>query len=177
MERRIAKVNISAAGGTASKGSKTCKITLPSSWLAELGINEANREMEMSFDGTQIAIAPYLGFDSFAATKKALGHMLCTLRFYDDQRLCSTIIADYTDQTLRVRNEDVELIKMAFGKRERPTWEDYESFLEERCIPRERAALQEYLDVIGVSEYDPMQIILKTQGRMAEDQQWIQIEL
>lgn len=170
MERRIAKVNISAAGGTASKGSKTCKITLPSLWLAELGINEANREMEMSFDGAQIIIAPYLDFDSFAAAKKTLGHRLCTLRFYDDQKLCSTIIADYTDQTLRVRNEDVELIKMAFGKRERPTWEDYESFLEERCIPRERAGLREYLAVIGVSEYDPMLIIPKTQGRMAEDQ-------
>ena len=32
MEKRTAKVNISAAGGTAAKGSRTCKVTLPTTW-------------------------------------------------------------------------------------------------------------------------------------------------
>ena len=31
MERRMATVNFSLAGGTAGKGAKTCKITLPGS--------------------------------------------------------------------------------------------------------------------------------------------------
>lgn len=36
-------------------------------------------------------------------------------------------------------------------------------------------ALQSYLEAIGVTEYDPLQIIQKTKGRMAEDQQWLEI--
>lgn len=176
MEHRIAKVNFSAAGGTAVAGAKTSKITLPSSWLAKLGIDEANRQIELIFDGEVIKMVPHLDYEGFAAAKKAQGHELYYLRFYDSQRLCSTIIADYTDQTIRVHNEEVELIKTAFGKKEFPLWEDFEHFLEARCIPRERAGLREYLEAIGVLEYDPIEIIKKTQGRMAEDQQWLEVE-
>ena len=50
------------------------------------------------------------------------------------------------------------------------------SFLEERCLPKSRAGIREYLEAIGVSEYDPMEIIKKTAGRMAEDDQWIEME-
>ena len=39
----------------------------------------------------------------------------------------------------------------------------------------ERAA--EYLESIGVGEYDPLAIIRKTEGRMAEDDQWMKIEV
>jgi len=49
--------------------------------------------------------------------------------------------------------------------------------LEERCIPRGRVGLREYLEIIGLDEYDPWEIVKKTQGRMAEDQQWIEIEV
>ncbi len=176
MERRIAKVNMSAAGGTAGEGAKTCKVTLPTAWLKQLGIDETNRQLELSFDGAQISVVPHLDFGAFSAAKQALGHKLCVLRFYDANRLCSTILADFTDHTLRVRNENVELVKTAFGKNELPFWEDFAQFLEERCVPRARSGLREYLDAIGVAEYDPMEIIRKTQGRMAEDQQWLEVE-
>ena len=64
----------------------------------------------------------------------------------------------------------------AFGNNQTPTWEDFQVFLEERCIPRARAGLREYLDTIGVDSYDPLQIIRKTAGRMAEDQRWLKVE-
>lgn len=44
-----------------------------------------------------------------------------------------------------------------------------------RCFPRSRANLKEILRDIGVDSYDPLQIIEKTDGRMAEDKQWIEI--
>lgn len=47
MERRIARVNISSAGGTASSDSKTCKITLPTTWVEALGITEKRRELKV----------------------------------------------------------------------------------------------------------------------------------
>ena len=56
-----------------------------------------------------------------------------------------------------------------------PTWADLEEFLEERCIPRQRAGLREYLEALGLEEYDPLAIIQKTKGRMAEDDQWMEV--
>jgi len=47
--------------------------------------------------------------------------------------------------------------------------------LQERCLPKERAGLPEYLETIGVGEYDPVEIINKTAGRMAEDNQWLEM--
>lgn len=66
-------------------------------------------------------------------------------------------------------------MKTAFGANELPTWEDFELFLEERCVPRERAGLREYLEALGLEEYDPLDIVRKTQGRMAEDDQWLEV--
>ena len=177
MRKRLCKVNISAAGGTAGAGSKTCKITLPSSWLLELGISENNRQMELSFDGEKITVSPYLSTKEFTAKKRALGHRVLVFHYYDFDELCTEIYADYTDQSLRVKNHTEELIKTAFGVNEQPTWTDFLSFLEERCIPRGRSGLREYLDTIGVTEYDPIEIIHKTKGRMAEDQQWLKVEV
>lgn len=37
--------------------------------------------------------------------------------------------------------------------------------------------LREYLEALGLDEYDPVTIIEKTGGRMAEDQQWLTIEV
>ena len=176
METRTAKVNFSLAGGTAGVGAKTCKVTLPNAWLAQLGIDQTHRQIELRFDGSQITLAPYLDFDQFMDSKKARGHRLSLLRFYDGNRLCSTIVADMTDHSLRVRNEDVELIKTAFGEKSIPSWDDLEHFLEERCVPRERSGIRGYLDAIGVLEYDPLEIIRKTRGCMAEDQQWLDLE-
>ena len=42
-------------------------------------------------------------------------------------------------------------------------------------MPRQRAGLREYLEALGLEEYDPLAIIKKTGGRMAEDQQWLEI--
>ena len=56
------------------------------------------------------------------------------------------------------------------------SWEDYQHFLEDRCIPKTRAGLQEYLEAIGVDSYEPLEIIRKTQGRMAGDDLWLTVE-
>ena len=39
----------------------------------------------------------------------------------------------------------------------------------------ERAGIREYLEALGLVEYDPLEIIKRTQGRMAEDDQWIEV--
>ena len=175
MERRIAKLIVGKAGGTAGKDSKTYKVSLPSKWIAELGLTDT--KMEISFDGERIIISPHLSMDKFLESKKSLGHRLMKLEFYDGEVLCTKIIADFTDETLFEENTTEHIVKTAFGKNEVPSWEDFQNFLEERCVPRSRSGIREYLEAIGVEEYSPIEIIKKTSGRMAEDNQWLKWEV
>lgn len=177
MERRKAKVNISPAGGTAGKGAKTYKVTLPTTWVERLGVTEERRELDLVFDGRRIILSQCPSGSEFAKRQRAQGHAVRSFRLYDGNQLCSTIYADFTEQTVMVENQAVPPIKTAFGNNPVPSWEDFQRFLKERCIPRQRAGLREYLEVLGLEEYDPLAIIEKTSGRMAEDQQWLTVEV
>ena len=175
MEKRLAKVSISAAGGTAGKGAKTYKLTIPSTWIAAMGINEDDREVELSFEDDRIVISRPLDMKRFAWRNVNKGHELKTFLFRDRCGVCTRIFADFTDNTVCIENYTDNLVKTAFGKNTMPTWDDFMAFLEERCVPRERAGIREYLEALGLDEYDPLEIIKRTQGRMAEDDQWIDV--
>ena len=177
MEKRIGNVIIQAPGGTASKNSSTYKVSLPSAWIKEMGITESDRQIELSFDGTSITISKRLSLDEFIRSGSSAGHRMYLFSYYDNQTLCSKIAADYTDQTLCFENYINNFLRTAFGNNPAPTWEDFQTFLEERCISRSRAGLQEYMETIGVERYEPLDIIQKTKGRMAEDDQWIHLEV
>lgn len=177
MEKRLAKVNISTAGGTAAKTAKTFKVTLPTVWMRALGITSEQRDIELSFDGNKIILTRRLSAQEFAEQKREQGHKVCRLCFYDRDQLCTVITVDFTDKTLVTENYVEDPVKTAFGKNLLPNWEDLQSFLQERCIPKERAGLREYLEVLGLAEYDPLAIIGKTGGRMAEDKQWLEVEM
>ncbi|GAA0234749.1 AbrB/MazE/SpoVT family DNA-binding domain-containing protein [Metaclostridioides mangenotii] len=49
---RILKVLFSKSGS----GSTTTKITLPITWIKEMGIDEENREVEVTFEGNKITM-------------------------------------------------------------------------------------------------------------------------
>ena len=174
MERRTAKANFSMAGGTAALGSKTCKITLPSSWMEAMGVDEKNSKLELSFNGDEIIVSRHLTGEEYLRQKIKQKHEVKIYIFYDESIMCSTIYADFSDNTLKVENHVNNLVKTAFGNNTNPTWSDFLSFLEERCVPRGRDGLREYLETLGLGEYSPLEIIRKTKGRMAEDNQWLE---
>lgn len=176
MEKRLAKINFSAAGGTASKGAHTCKVTLPTAWVEALGLKQESRDVELSFDGNTIILARPLSGQEFTTQKRNLGHLLRRIRFYDGDGLCTTIYADFTDETFVVENHIEDPVKTAFGNNPLPNWADLQAFLQDRCIPRERAGLREYLEALGIDEYDPLKIIQRTGGRMAEDHQRLEVD-
>lgn len=176
MEHRTGKVIVSTAGGTAASGSKTYKVSIPSLWIKEMGIDENKRNIELMFDGNSIYITAEKTIEEFVSQKRTMGHQLKKFSFFDDNGLCSIICADFTDETLKVQNHTDDIVKTAFGNNKLPTWEDFMNFLEERCIPKERSGIREYLEAIGVAEYNPIEIIKKTKGKMSEDKQWIEIE-
>ena len=173
MEKRKAKISISAAGGTAGKGAKTYKLTIPSAWIAAMGITEDDREVELSFDGDKLVVARPMNMSQFA--RKTKEHDVKTFLYRDGRKICTRIFADFTDKTVCIENRTKNLVKTAFGKNTMPTWDDFMAFLEERCVPRERAGIREYLEALGLDEYDPLEIVMRTQGRMAEDDQWIEV--
>lgn len=176
MEIRDGKLIISNAGGTASSTAKTYKVSIPSAWINLLKLNEDNRDIELSFDGEKIIIEPKTSFDNFIVSAKQKGHKLLKLNYYNNDNLCTTIIADYDNKTVKLQNFTDNPVYTAFGIKSNVDWEDYNSFLEERCIPKSRMGLKNYLCSIGVDEYNPLEIIKKTNGRMAEDSQWLAVE-
>lgn len=56
MEEKRARVIFNKSGGTAGKGGITNRITIPTTWVREMGITEEQREVNISFDGEKIII-------------------------------------------------------------------------------------------------------------------------
>ena len=176
METRLGKINASKAGGTAGSGSKTYKLSLPSAWVNAMGLAGDGGRVSLSFDGEEITIRPKQNMEQYRMSRLAQGHKLLEIRYYNAKTLCTLIYADQTAQDLLAENYTEQAVKTAFGKNPVPSWPDLESFLEERCIPCQRAGLREYLETLGLDEYDPLAIIQKTKGRMAEDDQWMEVQ-
>ena len=97
------------------------------------------------------------------------------LHYMDPGGLCTILNVDYKARTVKIENKTDLLLHRAFGINENPTWEDYEAFLRDRCFPATRDKMKLVLKQLGLDFYDPLEIIRKTQGRMAEDTQWIEI--
>ena len=176
METRHGRITASKAGGTAGKGSKTYKLSLPSSWVSRMGISRDGGDVIITFDGDTVMISPQQSMEQYRISRHSKGHDLLEIRYYSGDVLCTLIYADRTVRDLRAENYTDNLVKTAFGINTFPSWEDLDDFLEERCVPRERAGLREYLNALGLYEYEPIEIIQKTKGRMAEDNQWMEIK-
>ena len=111
------------------------------------------REMETLRDGgmslAQIA-------EQYGTSRQLVGRVLtpkspegCSMRmiYMFKQHPCTVIDIDFLKQKIYIQNKTDDIIHRAFGVVENPTWDDFEL----------------------------LQIIEKTQGRMAEDKQWIKI--
>lgn len=176
METRTANLIIGTSGGTAGGNAINYKLALPSTWIKELGLTPGQRQVELRFDGASIVITRKLPFAEFLEASRHAGHKVLLLSCYSGDALCARIAADETKKTVCVENLAADCLKLPFGNNPSPSWADYQHFLEDRCIPKTRAGLQEYLETIGVDSYEPLEIIRKTQGRMAEDDLWLTAE-
>lgn len=97
------------------------------------------------------------------------------LNYMNRNDLCTTIDVDFKHEKIKIKNYTDKIPLRAFGMVENPTWEDFQWFLKDRCFPETRAHLKWVLSDVGVPFYDPLMIIEKTKGKMAEDQQWIEV--
>jgi putative transcriptional regulator len=90
--------------------------------------------------------------------------------------VCTVIDIDEGRRKVRIRNYTDDLMYRAFGRNTEPTFDDYEMFIESRCFPRTRDKIKLELKRLNIPYYDPILIIEKTEGRMAEDEFYIVIE-
>ena len=176
MEIRNVKISKYSSGGTASAGAKSYRVSLPSAWIKELGM-DINRNAEIRFDGESITIRPAVNNDinSFKSNGIKLGHQLVQYEYFDRDILCSTLLCDFTNKTLMAVNHTDNLLKTAFGTLEKPQWDDFIEFMQERCVPKTRENIDEILQALNLEKYDAIAMVEKTNGKMAEDEQWLKI--
>lgn len=95
---------------------------------------------------------------------------------YKCNDIINTIIdVDMLNRKVMFKNYTNNLLLRAFGSKEFVTYNEYEEFLESRCFPKTRDNIKIQLDSLGVPFYDPLLIIEKTKGRVAEDNCYIEI--
>ncbi len=130
------------------------------------------QEIAVHFNTTRQTISKYIAPD-----KRTRKNPFLTMRmeYMHENEICTTIDIDFMNKKIYILNHTNDIIHRAFGVVANPTWDDFEQFLERRCFPKTRANIKNILRDIDVPNYDPLQIIEKTEGRMAEDNQWIKI--
>ena len=121
----------------------------------------------------------------YHASRQVIGRYLsskpregCALRmtYMFRQRPCTVIDLDFLNRRVFIENKTDDILHRAFGVNECPEWQDLEQFLRERCFPETRGNRAQILRELGLTDYDPLQIVEKTQGRTAEDDLWLKFQ-
>lgn len=89
---------------------------------------------------------------------------------------CTAIDINFLENKIKIQNYTKDVLHRAFGIKENPTWEDFHIFLQDRCFPKTRGNAKAILSGLGLQDYDPLQIVEKTSGRMAEDDLWLKFQ-
>ncbi len=176
METRKANIIIGNAGGNTGKSTNNYKISIPNQWIKEMGISKDNREVTISFDGEKIIITKKEGIKEFSERKKTHKHILKLFEFSEFGVVMTRICVDFSDKSLCIENYTDNKLKRAFGVNETPDWNDFCEFLESRCIPETSSGIKEYLSVLGLYEYDALEIVKLTKGKMSEDNMILKIK-
>ncbi len=122
--------------------------------------------------------------DEFRTSRQVVGRYLSEapakgstmrLTYMFRQHPCTVIDVDFLEQKIYIQNKTTDLVHRAFGVIENPTWNDFEVFLKDRCFPETRGNKKELVRQLGLTDYDPLQIIEKTQGRMSDDELWLKV--
>jgi len=99
-----------------------------------------------------------------------------TLRWECDvmhRDLLCTHIKVFSDLSVEFENHTDNYLICAFGKAETADAEMLMDLFEERCFSRNRADCEEILKMMGLKEYDPLDIVRITHGSLVDDFTWI----
>lgn len=123
-------------------------------------------EVAERFSTSRQVVGKYLN------AKPAEGYTLRMTYMYR-QHPCTVIDVDFLNRKVMIRNKTKDMLHRAFGVIEKPTWDDFEGFLKDRCFPATRGNVKDILKELQLTDYDPLQIVERTRGRTAEDDMWL----
>lgn len=84
-----------------------------------------------------------------------------------------THIKVFSDLSVEFENYTDDYLLCAFGRAEAADAEMLLDLFEDRCFSRNRADCREILDMMGLKEYDPLDIVRITHGALVDDFTWI----
>lgn len=90
--------------------------------------------------------------------------------------VCTTILVDFWNEKIKITNKTDDILHRAFGVNENPTWDDFNTFLIDRCFSKSRGDRKSILNALGIDSYDPIQIVEQTKGKIYEDSQWMRFK-
>lgn len=111
----------------------------------------------------------------FSVSAEELEKCRMRMEYMSGKEVFTSILVNFCDERIHIKNFTEHPLKCAFGIKRNPDWDDFQEFLEERCVPRTRDHMKIVLKDYGLDFYDTLSIIEKTGGRMAGDQRHIMI--
>ena len=98
------------------------------------------------------------------------------MRYMYGHKPMTIIYVDLLAQKIMIQNRTKNIILRAFGKKEKPDWDDFEKFLEYRTFDKSRINKNDILKYLKLDSYDPLLIINKTKGKIAGDNFWVDMK-
>ena len=95
--------------------------------------------------------------------------------YLNKDSLLSSVTVDLVNNDVKVINYTDDVMRQFMGVCA-PTVNNVMKFLEMRCFPRTRYDCKELLKTIGLQEYNPLDIVRITHGRMVNDFFWIRFQ-
>lgn len=133
-------------------------------------LNQSNEKEKENYGTVKSWERLNRSFDGVKATDYTI-----RMEYMCEEDCCSVILVNTDDKKIKVINETDNMLHRAFGIKAKPDWNDFEAFLRSRCFPEDREDVETLLEDLDLEEYDPLAIVERTEGRMAEDLQWIKI--
>lgn len=137
-------------------------------------VNEVACEMEVKTQDGISSIVRGLAYwkkinASFGISAAEMEKCRMRMDYMRNKEVFTSILVNFRDERIYIKNFTEHPLKCAFGVKRNPTWDDFNYFLEERCVPRSRDHMKLILKDYGLTFHDPISIIEKTGGVMAED--------
>jgi len=131
--------------------------------------NIPQTEIAKRFGTTRQTIARYLNDSAEKEYNMQIDYMF-------KASVCTTIYIDFKNEKINIINKTDDILHRAFGVNEKPSWDDFMTFLKDRCFPESRGDKKMLLQLLGIDSYDPLQIVEKTKGKTCEDNQWMKFK-
>ncbi len=146
--------------------------------FTEREVVEMEKKLEQGV--TMEAVAKHYGtsrqiVDKYINRPPQKGYTL-RMMYMNGQKTCTIIDVDFMNEKISIKNRTDDILHRAFGVVEKPTWEQFQDFLADRCFPETRGNVKTLLKDLQLDSYDPLQIVEKTKGRTADDNLWIKFK-